>query len=172
MSIFSTGATQAILNAGSITATANELIEISAKLESIAAAIIQERFAHTQMKGRPRKASAVMDDRGRSKTKLGQKVRKLLFGGLAGLWIDLPGIGRIPSVTRNAGADTYTGDFLRFAQAFCGALADYMDTQDMGGAWHSVAIDLRYIQNNGARVREGLRLIGTNRLRSIAESWE
>lgn len=168
MTVIDDNAAAKILKSGRIE-PGGRLHELAQELDEIARAVFTERCF---TKGR----------RNYTITKLGAKVRKILFGELVGFWIDAPGVEELPWATY-ARSKTYKGPFINFTMAYCGALADYLDAEARNGrafGWYndpeksekllaeirSVAVDLRSIEQSSSKAREGLRLIGLGKIKN------
>lgn len=97
------------------------------------------------------------DARKRPRSKMGTYNRKAMFGGLYGLWLDLPGVRSLPGVARS-------GPFVRFAQRFCRVVADHIETEVKGPArkshWRGLVAQLRRVERDGEAVRDGIRKLG------------
>jgi hypothetical protein len=150
----------AILAAGGIKKKEN-LPELTATLDDIARAFLTARYL-------------LRGSRGRVITKIGKPVRKQLMGDLAGAWIDLPGVSRIPGATWDVYGERFGGRFISFVQAYCGALADSIEGEQQGARagddWRSVAVDLRQMKQSPGKVREAMKLLNLAAFQAEADT--
>ena len=161
-SVLSTDAVRAILREAGIRPSGNQLGVIAGELDGIAAAFLSERY----FTGR--------DKRGRPRAVLGAKLRKQLFGDLYGVWIEFPGITRLPGFTYRPGDSRYTGPFVSFVMGFCAGVANHIEEQTAGkpdATWRGTIHLLRSIERgSGVHIRDGLRAIGVQKFkRAIAK---
>lgn len=150
---------ESILRAAGIVLEGGDLSMAAQYLNEIARSLITNRHM------------ARKDERGRTRTTLGSAARLELFGNLVGAWIDYPGVHRLPGVTYNDITGRYSGPFVTYLQGFCSAVAFYIKQQIAGDAhrqeaWRGVVRSLENIARNGVHVRDGLRMLGIQRLKA------
>ena len=138
-----------ILGQSGITPEGGRVAELAAQLDRIAHAFFTSRHF-------------LRGSRGRRLKKIGRAVRVQLFGDLYGFWTEVA--DDVPHASFHD--DTFDGRAIAFAQAYCGALAAYLEKQlaratisVKAAEWRSVLLDLRQIAQDGGKAREGFRLI-------------
>jgi len=143
-------AARQILQAGGIRTSDDELHRIAAELDRIARLLITSKYLNkSATRRRPRRMLTLRE-------------RKTLFWNLLGVWDELPGVSKLPGVTYSAYTGETTGKYVWFVQEFCRVVADSVQ-QEIGdrpeSVWRGLIRNLRAIERDGSRVRDGLRLL-------------